>query len=724
MGADQYVSVDKRPVNVGRGTIKELLALYKEYLRNACQRNDGKNCPSKPFLYVQITCPVDSYDVNVEPAKDELLFYEAFKLKDLFEELLIGVYGKFESNSDASYSVRKQNPGRTGSTSFDLLMARKPALEPLTPRNNDWIEETLVGPTLEASSNTPERARMSFNMYVGNDEAMQLAPNNLSIVEGEPSNHRDVSANNLWAIAKMNVVLSPKRMSSSARQTVTSEEPVASTTVDRASSPDTSFNPPVNSHPTHLGQNDQLPSPVTSPRGPEAPYQNPGPPSQVMRRRGRRMEDSDDDSLTSSSTIAAAKGPSLLDTWVEQSHNASQRTLTQRQAEPGFTHPASQDSSVGQSPVRKGRISLPPKNTGRLRQPNIDQGQDRAAHPFKTPFRRGTHYQSSISGSEPGDEIIDNCGSPPSSAVRDRTTQRTLSPVKSSSISSNQRDLNAILEFERQKRIAVAQQRKQAAQRIPNRAVTLPSSNQSQVEPVQVAVQNNLPIAASTQDQEVQEAFNDRFEMGNLACTPISQPEPRSNNPHQNRYLAAIRHLERPQSLSKSASGDAAPVFLMAEESSLKIPDSNPRGYLIHHNRVRENKEQEDDGSVTKIGSKIKTKTTRLPLESIPAGENTCNLTTIIPAPDQKALATQTSQLVKIDEYLTMSEVTVAPWDPSEMTMASWEITLRNLIKRRLQQASTTTDESSEAREEPAFEMDLAETLKKHYYGIWKVRAW
>ncbi|RMD42622.1 hypothetical protein DV735_g2491, partial [Chaetothyriales sp. CBS 134920] len=107
-GSDQYFSVDGRPLSAEKGTMREFSRLYKKYLRNFCEQAQLKSAPSRPFLYVKITCPPGSYDVNVEPAKDEVLFLEPDTLIREFEQLLTYVYGEAPLGRNAlKYPVAK-----------------------------------------------------------------------------------------------------------------------------------------------------------------------------------------------------------------------------------------------------------------------------------------------------------------------------------------------------------------------------------------------------------------------------------------------------------------------------------------------------------------------------------------------------------------------------------------------------------------------------------------
>ncbi|KAF2096682.1 hypothetical protein NA57DRAFT_42483, partial [Rhizodiscina lignyota] len=66
-----FISIDGRPVSAVRGIPKEITRLFKEKLRAVHTRlQEVKH----PFSCLKINCPPESYDPNIEPAKDNVLF--------------------------------------------------------------------------------------------------------------------------------------------------------------------------------------------------------------------------------------------------------------------------------------------------------------------------------------------------------------------------------------------------------------------------------------------------------------------------------------------------------------------------------------------------------------------------------------------------------------------------------------------------------------------------
>ena len=69
----QYIAVDSRPLSSTRGVGRQVVSLFKSYLRTSCVTEE-KIRLIEPILCMNIICPQGSYDPNIEPAKDDVLF--------------------------------------------------------------------------------------------------------------------------------------------------------------------------------------------------------------------------------------------------------------------------------------------------------------------------------------------------------------------------------------------------------------------------------------------------------------------------------------------------------------------------------------------------------------------------------------------------------------------------------------------------------------------------
>lgn len=150
----QFISIDSRPVSCNRGTPKQIINLYKSYLTSgALTENHDKL--RDPFICMNIICPSKSYDVNIEPAKDNVLFTDADKVSKAIEAFFRSVYGDLR--------VRELEPAKSKPTAlrtrgFDVLLARKQTL-PLATRKPDALGLSLATQNNEPPVDTSKLVR-------------------------------------------------------------------------------------------------------------------------------------------------------------------------------------------------------------------------------------------------------------------------------------------------------------------------------------------------------------------------------------------------------------------------------------------------------------------------------------------------------------------------------------------------------------------------------------
>ncbi|KAL7958215.1 hypothetical protein V8C34DRAFT_324376 [Trichoderma compactum] len=91
-GKGLYLSIDSRPISSQDAMAKKIMAIYKPYLKRAA--GTGEPCASipNPFVQLNIRCPPDSYDINVAPLKDEVVFGNEDVITACFEGLCHKIY--------------------------------------------------------------------------------------------------------------------------------------------------------------------------------------------------------------------------------------------------------------------------------------------------------------------------------------------------------------------------------------------------------------------------------------------------------------------------------------------------------------------------------------------------------------------------------------------------------------------------------------------------------
>ncbi|KAK5987364.1 DNA mismatch repair protein PMS1 [Cladobotryum mycophilum] len=130
-GKGAHISVDFRPVSSTRGFSKRILKIFKSYLTNTVSNQKSSTPLTSPFIQLNIRCPPCSYDPNVTPLKDEIIFSDEPQLLECFESLCQKIYIQKNDVGDESGTTLKDstssrnapcpttghsNPGANGST--------------------------------------------------------------------------------------------------------------------------------------------------------------------------------------------------------------------------------------------------------------------------------------------------------------------------------------------------------------------------------------------------------------------------------------------------------------------------------------------------------------------------------------------------------------------------------------------------------------------------------
>ncbi|KAJ5625465.1 hypothetical protein N7510_001774 [Penicillium lagena] len=123
----QFFNVDGRPLSTSRGIGQDIVKLYKTYLRSASSKLATPVSISDPFFCLRIQCPLASYDVNIEPSKDDVLFEDRDLVLSLVDSLLHEQYGDLKNSNQKKPTKVKQTDSNAASSGvgFELLMARK-----------------------------------------------------------------------------------------------------------------------------------------------------------------------------------------------------------------------------------------------------------------------------------------------------------------------------------------------------------------------------------------------------------------------------------------------------------------------------------------------------------------------------------------------------------------------------------------------------------------------
>ena len=110
-----FVSVDTRPVSSTRGTIKQIVTAFKTRLRKS---NPSIGSVKDPFLCININCPPDSYDLNIEPAKDSVLFEDGDLVVRIVDNMLASLLSRGQFGTNRVYTAH------VGSSASRVVLTR------------------------------------------------------------------------------------------------------------------------------------------------------------------------------------------------------------------------------------------------------------------------------------------------------------------------------------------------------------------------------------------------------------------------------------------------------------------------------------------------------------------------------------------------------------------------------------------------------------------------
>ena len=681
-----------------------MISLYKSYLRFTNSPSKGQNLID-PFLYMNITCPQGSYDVNVEPAKDDVLFTDNYLFLNVIESFFISVYG--EPGVTATNDVRLK-PSKLRSQDFELLLARKPPLTVATIQKqvlegdtSGHVEDTslaassmsnragsipLVVPDPDArtpdictrittgvqllSQSSPRSEHVlqnedgparfdkpvgkvrppNRNMYADDDDAVDELHLTVEEHDKQPAEPelddegalRDIHISNPWAFAKINAPIRPLRKGREAQTVIVTNSQLWTPVSQRGEASD-GLNRSDSHHKIEDTVRRELPTPEASLVG-------------VSSRSGLQFSSPEpfpyplkawgkgDGSRTARRSPVPNReryGCGALDTWV-------QKSLGSHSSTPGPDEISLQDSDY----------------TGANRPKDFVSAR---TLPMGTPFN-DIPTAAPRSSQKPG----------PRKQHRPNINNNIVSPV------NDPEQVWFDLEPKRRSKTAKPARATSGEHKIaPNATIRRDSegddfvpehpSNASSVEPVH-------PDLASIMDYELrkQAAFEHHKkclrQQAAAAAAKTFSPNHADDifcsqtphaSPYKNRYHKAIAALHPVD--HGLASSDPTPAF----------EPGDPRAYLIHAQQ-RDNAElRTDPAGISPV--KKRRKTALLPLETVREDRSTRNLTLQL-STTLHGFKNQVSQAAISDQYVTTGNTHQAFSATTITQVRAWEQKLRALI--------------------------------------------
>ncbi|OJD27590.1 hypothetical protein ACJ73_01012 [Blastomyces percursus] len=206
--AGQYVSIDGRPMSISHGVGKALVKLFKSYLRSGSHCVGSQTSLVNPFLFMHLHCQPGSYDVNVEPSKNDVLFEDSKLVISIAENLFKTVYGEIEPKDTHQNNCQLEDQGLSP-RAIRLPRSRPRTHEAKDPplfrrisshavKNCYSTDNALVSSTQGKKDNT------SIASSADTTSCPQLAENN-------PGVSKSSRLTNPWVIAKRQYVTPPKK---------------------------------------------------------------------------------------------------------------------------------------------------------------------------------------------------------------------------------------------------------------------------------------------------------------------------------------------------------------------------------------------------------------------------------------------------------------------------------------------------------------------------------
>lgn len=113
-GKGSFISVDQRPVSPTRGLPKRIISILKSHFSEHMAKRGPAKSHASPFVQLDIRCPPRSYDPNVSPLKDEVLFADEKSLIECFEGLCRELYAGLDKGMSRLVGGLSEKPCQRG----------------------------------------------------------------------------------------------------------------------------------------------------------------------------------------------------------------------------------------------------------------------------------------------------------------------------------------------------------------------------------------------------------------------------------------------------------------------------------------------------------------------------------------------------------------------------------------------------------------------------------
>jgi len=188
-GAGQYLSVDGRPLTTSRGFSRQVVKIFRDSLKDAGMDLEGVK---EPFMFMSICCPEASYDPNVEPAKDDVLFGD-------LELVIAAIRDLFNDTYPIAPSPQ---PVRVPSC-MDQYEASENAIQTPVMNTDELLEERQPHQANAFKTNMYAMEEGDLELMASMAEEPARETSDVDEESGQGSSSK-ISSSNPWIMAKMN----------------------------------------------------------------------------------------------------------------------------------------------------------------------------------------------------------------------------------------------------------------------------------------------------------------------------------------------------------------------------------------------------------------------------------------------------------------------------------------------------------------------------------------
>ena len=422
--------------------MKAIFKVYKSYLQiDVCQKS--LQAEQQP-LFLRLCCPKGSYDVNIEPAKDDILLEDISPIISLFEAVCKRVYGELTS-PDAS-SLQGSTPSQRKvrrDVPFSALMPKSSAI----PSKNGLQSSAAAGKerddifdssgvqlselpvSTSTSSHSEAEQEIHTHLTKAPDENLEFQVN----LDESDHDVMDPKITNPSTLAILNTRVNADRQNERTKTIIATSEydphEYRPGTVVVSGSICSDLIVPSQS-PTHI-----------------TPYQNPGPP--VRPWPSANSSSSNEEFETNSAVVEPVSQPTWLDRWTKSQSSTS---MTGYRSASRIIH--EDVSQGGSSDVSQINVIDPTIRASAEKRRKNSSTTKRA---FQTPWKRASTDGNNVSPQT-------------SSSISRSSNKKPVLASNNSSLSMDKNDgsqgvfdseLEDIMEFEHRKKAAIDRYRQQ-----------------------------------------------------------------------------------------------------------------------------------------------------------------------------------------------------------------------------------------------------------------------